>query len=396
MQDLENPIRQLEEAGAEPPTPAARLNQAILAVGRIYGEEWDREFLESARKLHADLIAAETARRLEVFKEHFSARCQKLMNLQERLCSDLVRLVMANRTAIGSDPLGWVRGAVEDYWATRRLGFLGWVAMGCNWADLEGWSAPGWLLDLIAEKNLKSRSIPYQLSDEQSSRLMPEPNTALILSWIQGLIEMYLSQAESRVLDKAEIELASEPSPTTSGQMPAQPAPLVGLKQEVARVRKSARTSDGEAVRPLDMPPGTTWEDLRITMEEHALHVKAKGKTADLTFQEAGFEEKRRGKVPDRLWALLRAFAMSGGVLRFDEPRMSGRVRVSLKQDISKLRKRLQALLPIEGDPFEIPRRIREYHSRFKISTSEGLLFPTPADATWDKVSILQVQPGVI
>jgi len=106
MQDLENPIRQLEEAGAEPPTPAARLNQAILAVGRIYGEEWDREFLESARKLHADLIAAETARRLEVFKEHFSARCQKLMNLQERLCSDwyvlpwqIVRLLVVIRWA---------------------------------------------------------------------------------------------------------------------------------------------------------------------------------------------------------------------------------------------------------------------------------------------------------
>jgi hypothetical protein len=165
---------------------------------------------------------------------------------------------------------------------------------------------------------------------------------------------------------------------------------------EIAPVGKSTRESDDTAVSPLAVPPGAKWEDLCIMMSEHAMHVEVKGKAADRTFQEAGFEEKRRREVPDRLWRILRVLAIVGGVLPFDEPKLSLRDRVNIKQNVSQIRKRLKDLFPTDGDPFEPTRKTRQYISRFKISTSEGLLFPTPGDTTWDKVTIEEVQSGRI
>jgi hypothetical protein len=165
---------------------------------------------------------------------------------------------------------------------------------------------------------------------------------------------------------------------------------------EIALVGKSRGESADTTVLPLSVAPGAIWKDLCIMMREHAMQVEVKGKTEDRTFQEAGFEEKRRRHVADRLWHVLQVLAIRGGVLPFDEPKLSHKVRLNIKQNISQLRKRLKALIPIEGDPFEPTRKGREYRSRFKISTSEGLLFPTPGETTWDKVAIEEMQSGLI
>jgi hypothetical protein len=77
-------------------TPA-KIRQGVNAVFRLFGKEWDEEFLQSGRELYADLTKTEMERGLEVFKEHFSAWRHKLVNLQERLTGDLVSLSFANR-----------------------------------------------------------------------------------------------------------------------------------------------------------------------------------------------------------------------------------------------------------------------------------------------------------
>jgi len=165
---------------------------------------------------------------------------------------------------------------------------------------------------------------------------------------------------------------------------------------EIASAGRPRQKSDHTAVSPLIVPPGATWENLRITMSEHALHVELKGKTEDRAFQEAGFEEKRRKQVPDRLWHVLQVLALLGGVLPFDDPNLDQKARLNIKQYVSQLRKRLKALFPIEGDPFEPTGKTRKYRSRFKISSREGLRFPTPGGTTWDKVAIEEVQSGCI
>jgi hypothetical protein len=143
-------------------------------------------------------------------------------------------------------------------------------------------------------------------------------------------------------------------------------------------------------------PSGASWEDVQLSLADHRLTVRAGVVRKEFTFQEAGFEEKRRGNTPDRLWALLRVFALAGGVVPFDSPRLPLAQRTKLKQNVSQLGKRLRALLHIAGSPFKSTRKTRRYEARFRISTSEGLRFPTPAGTNWDAVSITEVREGAI
>jgi hypothetical protein len=387
MQETESPGGEEKSSLGQPPTPATQLNRAVEAVDRTFGDEWDREFLESARELYAHLTATGPEGKLQVFKEHFRVWCDKLVSLQERLCGDLVRIAMANRGVIDGDPLAWVRANVERYWVWRREGFRGWVPLGCDWADLGGWSAPGWLLPLVPKE---------QLTSTITAHPMPQPNTEVIFLLVVGLIERYLLEAQYRVLDKAEIALAAEPRLSRSDQLQVLPVSPCAFDREAASAAHSSTKPVRAAIRPLDIASDANWDQVRITMAEHALHVEVKGKVVDVSFQDAGFEERRAGKLPDRLWHLLHVLAMRGGVLSFDEPQLNPKARVNLKQDISKLRKRLQALFLIEGDPFKDARKSREYQTRFPISAKEGITFPTPHGTTWDEVSISEVQPEVV
>jgi hypothetical protein len=143
-------------------------------------------------------------------------------------------------------------------------------------------------------------------------------------------------------------------------------------------------------------PDGAAWEDVRITLEGQVLRVEVRGRRRDFTFQEAGFEEKRKKNVPDRLWGLLRLFALRGGVVPFAARELSRAEQDNLKQNVSALAKRLAALLHIEGRPFKSTRGMRRYEARFRISTDEGVVFPTPAGVSWNAVSIVEERAGVL
>jgi hypothetical protein len=143
-------------------------------------------------------------------------------------------------------------------------------------------------------------------------------------------------------------------------------------------------------------PAGATWEDVRLTVGDLRLAIDVRGKRKTFTFQEAGFEDRRRGSTPDRLWRLLRVFALRGGIIPFESPDLGKRERGNLKQNVSKLGHRLMALLHIEGSPFKDSRGSRRYEARFKIAATEGVRFPTPAGVNWDKITLTEVRPGVI
>jgi hypothetical protein len=171
------------------------------------------------------------------------------------------------------------------------------------------------------------------------------------------------------------------------------------LAADFAFLESAAGRSKGmlsTKLRSFPTPAGVTWQDVRLAVGEHQLQIDVRGKRKTFTFQEAGFEDRRRGAIPDRLWHLLRTFARCGGVIAFDTNRLDKSGRDNLKQNVSKLGKRLAALLLLEGSPFKNSRLSRRYEARFKIAAEEGIRFPTPADVTWDKVSITEVRHSVV
>jgi hypothetical protein len=131
-------------------------------------------------------------------------------------------------------------------------------------------------------------------------------------------------------------------------------------------------------------------------MADDRLSIEVMGRCRDFTYQEAGFEEKRRGKVPDRLWGLLNALAIHGGILPPNLLDLPQKVRSNLKQNISQLGKRLSALLLLEEPPFKDSHLTHRYETRFRIAAKEGVRFPTPAGVDWDRVSITETRPGNI
>jgi len=144
-------------------------------------------------------------------------------------------------------------------------------------------------------------------------------------------------------------------------------------------------------------PAGTIWKDVWITMFESEIKVQARGRSRSYTFQEAGFEEKRRGNIPDMVWKVLEGFAKRGGILLPNDQILSREMRTSVRQYVSILRQRLQAFIPnIEGDPVPFDKFHRCYKVAFQISTLETIQFPTPGGTTWADVSIIEVKPAEI
>lgn len=139
-------------------------------------------------------------------------------------------------------------------------------------------------------------------------------------------------------------------------------------------------------------PAGTTWPEIRIVVTEAELGITARGKTRRYSFQDAGFEERRKKNAPNRLWRLLKLFASQGGVLPFKS--VGVKDRDNLKQYVSDLRDRIEALIPgIEGDLIAYDQKLKCYRTAFRISSEETLQFPTPDGVSWSDVAISKAGP---
>jgi hypothetical protein len=141
-------------------------------------------------------------------------------------------------------------------------------------------------------------------------------------------------------------------------------------------------------------PPGTTWEQITFTVEEHHVRVRVGETVERYGFAEAGFEDRREKGTPDEVWVVLRALARFRGVLgtRDGTTTKAG----SLKQKLSTLRERLRALVALDGDPFHRTRRGQPYRARFTIGTDGPATFPTPPGTTWDDLTLTEVDAGIV
>lgn len=145
-------------------------------------------------------------------------------------------------------------------------------------------------------------------------------------------------------------------------------------------------------VRSFPTPAGATWEDVVLTLAEHGLHIAVRGVQRVFTFQEAGFEDRRRRNVPNQLWALLQIFARRGGLLSVG----AAGVPKHLKQIVGKLDTLLVQLIQLDGKAFRFSRNEQHYRANFHIGTEAGVVFPVPPGATWDSVAVIEVEPGVV
>ena len=144
-------------------------------------------------------------------------------------------------------------------------------------------------------------------------------------------------------------------------------------------------------------PPGTQWQDVMVWVADHTITIEARHLKRDFTFDVAGFEEERKRGVPDRIWTLLKGFAMCGGVIPFNGPDLPHPTRTYLKQYVSVLRQRLRDLIPgIDGNPVPHIKDERCYKMLLKIASSEGIAFPVPDGAQWPNVTIACVRSGAI
>lgn len=153
---------------------------------------------------------AQNERNAHIFNEKLKSWREWLVDLQERLCRDLVAISLANRECLGKDPLDWVNECIDDYWDAHRPGFKNWAVLCCDWAEPKGWSAPGWLLSAVPDDTLRLHIQIAPLAETLDGRLLP-PYTEVILEQIASLIEMRILMARTAVLGDAKIKIASEP-----------------------------------------------------------------------------------------------------------------------------------------------------------------------------------------
>ena len=144
-------------------------------------------------------------------------------------------------------------------------------------------------------------------------------------------------------------------------------------------------------------PPGTVWREVMVWVTDFTIIIEAKRRRRDFTFGAVGFEDKRTGGVPDAMWALLKVFAMRGGVIPYDGTDLDHNTRTNLKQYVTQLRKRLRAVMPdIEGDPIPHDNEARGYRTAFQIASQDSVVFPVPEGTAWPTVTITLTRGGAI
>ena len=153
--------------------------------------------------------------------------------------------------------------------------------------------------------------------------------------------------------------------------------------------RRAKRTQ----LKPIAVPPNSRWDELHLVVDDLELRYVIGVTRGRRGFAEAGFEDQRRGKLPNDSWQLLRKFARHGS--RPFEMGADEGGRQAAKQKVSKLRERLKRLFGIAGDPIENV-AAGTYAAVFRVRTQDGFALEFPANTSWSAVSITETRTGRI
>ncbi len=129
-----------------------------------------------------------------------------------------------------------------------------------------------------------------------------------------------------------------------------------------------------KSVRSIAVPEGATWNDLTITLGDIALVTVVGGVRTESSLEECGFT--RGHSDGDMTLQVLRLLAHHRGTFsKRDIPR-TGEEKTPLKKQISVLRGKLKALLPIEGEPILYDKVSGGYRCVFQLSLDSDPGFP--------------------
>ncbi|MCL4395566.1 MAG: hypothetical protein M1482_12325, partial [Chloroflexi bacterium] len=99
----------------------------------------------------------------------------------------------------------------------------------------------------------------------------------------------------------------------------------------------------GKDLRSQPVPQDADWGDLHLAVGETALTIRINGSSRELTVEDLGFADERKGDVVgDKVWQVLRLFAQQGGAVALAESPAKKSERQRLQKQIGILRQRLQ------------------------------------------------------
>ena len=169
---------------------------------------------------------------------------------------------------------------------------------------------------------------------------------------------------------------------------------LSGLAADLAEdLTPRVRGGRQRAVKQIEVPSGSRWDDLRLTMDGLKLRYVVGDKHGSRDLAETEFEDRRRGELPNDSWHLLEQFARHGR--RPVQLGTSETERQTAKQRISRLRGRLRWLFQLPGDPIANT-EAGTYRAVFSIRTTDAFSLEFPDGTPWSAVSITETRTGRI
>ncbi len=164
------------------------------------------------------------------------------------------------------------------------------------------------------------------------------------------------------------------------------------IEDALPQERAAARAKD---LRSQPVPQDAVWGDLHLAVGETALTVRIKGASRQLTVQDLGFADQRKGDVAgDKVWQILRLFAQQGGAVALAEFAAKKSERQRLQKQIVILRQRLQTLFPIQGDPIRCDRVQERYRCAFHVNQIPESGWNLDHGTSWLDVRITELPGG--
>ena len=142
----------------------------------------------------------------------------------------------------------------------------------------------------------------------------------------------------------------------------------IGVDDErLARWLAVERRAEAPAIVPFTLPAGATWSDLVVdVIDDERARLRFGKKAETRSYLELGMADRRARTTeprPDSAWALLKLFADNNGEINWRTPGASDKLRDRMRD----LRKKLVAVVPIEGSPIADYSDERAYKTAFII-----------------------------
>ncbi|MGB7061154.1 MAG: hypothetical protein WBF13_02225 [Candidatus Zixiibacteriota bacterium] len=124
-------------------------------------------------------------------------------------------------------------------------------------------------------------------------------------------------------------------------------------------------------ITPMELPPGTKWEDINIKfLDGHNVKISVGDLNLKTDYKEMGFEDKRR-QLPNNQWKFLEVLATSRCQVAWGESAASW----SLKKSKQLLSKTLKEYFQIQEDPFHPYKQEKAYKIRIRLIPESSAAF---------------------